>query len=1168
MVMKIEMDKIHMWRKKTASVILIWILVASSVFVLFPLAEPKAEALLYHLNTTNAEDQDRGDGFDYNGDTVGDNKITWHASDNPHIVTNTFFVLDNYILELEAGVLVQIDPDYTIQVGQTTGGAFYANGTSGNPVMMEPNSSFPWGGISILVGSYGFISYSQIDQAVAIWSDDSTLDIENSEITDMNWYGVYGTTSSTVTVTNTLISGSQLAAIQLSSSTGLVSNCDIYGYNATLGAAGGHGIVVTGLSPFVTISDNNNIIGGSGGPGSGAGGGDGGFAVFDSNYDGQLNVVNNQIIQGGDGGNSMMPGNAAGDGGIGVHVVPISDSAPMPAVNISGNTLIQGGKGGDNNGATDGSSGNGATAIRITDNPPGSSGMALVSSNTDIIGGAGGINNADYATSGWVAGDGGEGIYITNVKKPASVIVNQNPNIEGGAGGNNTGQGMGLTPAGEGGNGILLYNSTDVMIQQSTTIGGHGGNNAPTGINARGGDGGEGVFLYYPNTAFSSAATITLCTLTGGEGGDDWVGFAGPGQGGPGSGGSGIYSSQSSGICSSSTIVGGKGGDNFGPLSFGGRGGYGTAFSDSLAWSVSGGTITGGKGGSNFEPSSGGGQGGRGAYVFGSNNAAFSMVTNIVGGDGGDSDVGTWGPGSAALESVYLVSSDDISFLRNDIRTGIGGLNASSGDFGTNDSTGIFSSNLGGSNTILGNDITTNNIGGNTYGIYLGLAIAGTASVEGNDIYTNNVGIYVLNSDGATIGTGNNIYDNNFGVYFKNSDAIMGTNNIISDNNYGIFCNASSPTITGDKIINSSSIGMLFTAGSNAVVEDCIIEKSNDWNVYSRAGVGSGSSPKFYNSTLITKSGAGEFYQKEDSHPWLLNTTFDKTKTSFGDALSNITVNWYMHVNVIDTSYADVPGATVWINDTYGTNLFMLTTDAQGMASWNVITEYIENTTGYEYYHTPHNASAIEGGRFGFSEPTMTKSRVVVVMLDGISVDIILKKGWNMISIPVDQPSSLVTDVFSAISGQYDAVQWYDVLDSADNWKHYHTSKPASFNDLSDVFKTMGVWIFMDSYDILSIAGPIPVPGTTDIDLKTGWNFVGYPSISTKVAGNASGEAFEFVSGTGSIDMVQYFNAADSGDPWKEWDPGSMSPDDLTDIMAGMGLWIHTTGDCTWSVGW
>ena len=114
-----------------------------------------------------------------------------------------------------------------------------------------------------------------------------------------------------------------------------------------------------------------------------------------------------------------------------------------------------------------------------------------------------------------------------------------------------------VTTAGNGGSGILVWNSTEVTISQSIMTGGHGGNNTITGIMANAGDGGSGVVLWSPMAPFNSMADIINSVIIGGEGGDGYVG-AGPVKSESGRGGSGLYSSGSTGTCTSSDLFGGK----------------------------------------------------------------------------------------------------------------------------------------------------------------------------------------------------------------------------------------------------------------------------------------------------------------------------------------------------------------------------------------------------------------------------------------------------------------------------------------------------------------------------------------------------------------------------------------------------------------------------------
>jgi parallel beta-helix repeat protein len=1187
MAMKKKREKNRIFKaRRTTSAVITCLLVTSGFLMLFPISVPTVEAPLVHNASAQWEDQDFGGGLDYNGDPAGDGIVTWHTVNNSHIVDNNFFVEDGYALELEAGVVVHIDPGFVIQVGQTTGASIYSNGTLFAPVMIQQNSSgSPWGGIYLIEGSNAYMEFTGITGGGLIYVLNSTLEMNYCGIAMMNSYGILSSGStvsithcgiaytaqqgiaaigSTLSVTNSYIADTLMTAIYMDSSNAIIDKNEIYGFNASAGLGGGHAIYLTGFSMSVTIT-NNTIIGGKGGDDvSGGGGGAGGNAVFDSGYEGQLRVIDNFLIQGGNGGNNIGSFGTAGNGGIGVHVSPISDFVPSPSVEISGNDAIIGGKGGDNNAALNGINGEGGEAVYIVDNPPGSAGNAKISNNINIIGGDGGHNHANIGIPGWESIRGGNGILIGNAQNPCSVNIEGNPNIAGGKGGNNTG--AGTIQAGDGGSGILIWDSSNVKITQCTMMGGDGGNNTETGIGAFGGNGGSGVVLWTQTPPFISQADIVRSLLIGGEGGDDWVGLT-PMQGGPGRGGNGLYSSGSTGTCTSLDMFGGKGGDNYGFMGIGGSGGYGLGISGSIDWAVSTGTITGGKGGNNFHTSGRGGNGDSAVYIGdNSNNITLSDILNIVGGDGGDSDVGL-GPGDAAQTTIYASASSDVNILHNIITTGTGGYNASSGAYGQNGSFCLYGTDISGSNSIIANDITARDRSGNTWGIRLNLSVSIISSmvIADNDIYNNNVGVHLLDCNAVKVGDTNRIYANFIGIHLENADVNVGTGNTISDNDYGIYSHSSNPIIFLNQIINSSQVGLRFTYGSTGTVEECSIIDSGVWSVYCDGGIGPGSSPEFYNCTVISKPTARDFYIADDSHPWLLNTTFDKSKTIFGDIFSNITVNWFMHVLVIDTNYIGVDGATVWINDTYGTNLEIRITDGTGWTRWIVVTEYVQNLTGYEYYYTPHDVSAVEGGRFGKIQSSMTLSKEVIIMLNGISFEIILKKGWNMISIPIPQTNNSLEEVLKYIDGNYLAVQWFNASDSEDEWKHYYIGK-IGMNDLSNINRQMGIWIFMKSDDILPVFGELAIPMSSNIDLKAGWNFVGYPSMTTRIAGNGTGEAFEFISSY--VDMVQHYDAFDPSNPWKAWDPGIYSQDDLIEVKPGNGLWIHVTGDCTWNVNW
>jgi parallel beta-helix repeat protein len=247
-------------------------------------------------------------------------------------------------------------------------------------------------------------------------------------------------------------------------------------------------------------------------------------------------------------------------------------------------------------------------------------------------------------------------------------------------------------------------------------------------------------------------------------------------------------------------------------------------------------------------------------------------------------------------------------------------------DFSMNGNTDI---TLTGSdfNTIKGCNATSNNM----KGYYL-------TSSDNNTIVGCNASSHTsIGGDGYYIyGSDNNDiincigYDNYVGLRFNS----VATNNTVinftaENNDYGIrLMDAYYNNITDSTIKNSASYGFrINTAASNNVIT---------------------------NSSIST-SGTDDIRIEANSHATLLNTTFDKFDVTYSDALSTLTVQWYLHVDVNFEGGAPMPGATVRIQDnangTYDENF---TTNANGKVTWLAVTEYIENQAGMTNY-TNHN---------------------------------------------------------------------------------------------------------------------------------------------------------------------------------------------------------------------
>lgn len=165
-----------------------------------------------------------------------------------------------------------------------------------------------------------------------------------------------------------------------------------------------------------------------------------------------------------------------------------------------------------------------------------------------------------------------------------------------------------------------------------------------------------------------------------------------------------------------------------------------------------------------------------------------------------------------------------------------------------------------------------------------------------------------------------------------------------------------------------------------------------------------------------------------------------------------------------------------------------------------------------------------------------------------------LGEGWNMISIPFIQKNSSLETVFSSVNGNYDIIIWYDA--TKDNWI-------SSENGLNNIDPTMSVWIHMKTNSNLKVAGR--VPSSINIKLNasgSGWNFVGYPSITNKTIESALGLLWT----ESKIDAVQHFNCLDINDPWKHKKSGKPFGNDLEYMRTGEGYWILVTQDCEWII--
>lgn len=163
--------------------------------------------------------------------------------------------------------------------------------------------------------------------------------------------------------------------------------------------------------------------------------------------------------------------------------------------------------------------------------------------------------------------------------------------------------------------------------------------------------------------------------------------------------------------------------------------------------------------------------------------------------------------------------------------------------------------------------------------------------------------------------------------------------------------------------------------------------------------------------------------------------------------------------------------------------------------------------------------------------------------------DIPVISGWNLISFP-QVASGSPTMVLDDCGGDttWNVLKWYNPQTPMDPWKTYRVGGTA--NDLPDIDNTKGLWVYITnpgSDGMLSVAGDYFA--TTMIELKAGWNLVGYPTITNDTVANVFW-------GTG-VDRVEVFDPVS---------PYIKAAGPTYVMHAGEGYWVHVNFDTLWLV--
>jgi hypothetical protein len=165
---------------------------------------------------------------------------------------------------------------------------------------------------------------------------------------------------------------------------------------------------------------------------------------------------------------------------------------------------------------------------------------------------------------------------------------------------------------------------------------------------------------------------------------------------------------------------------------------------------------------------------------------------------------------------------------------------------------------------------------------------------------------------------------------------------------------------------------------------------------------------------------------------------------------------------------------------------------------------------------------------------------------------------WVFVSFPIeitgDVPTVFDDSAFGDGGTTWDCVQWFDNAVKA--WTDHNTHKPATLRDNSVIDNTGGFWIHLtaaggDEMLTTGLEGFFP-SAVSGIDLFAGWNLVGYPSATTRLASDA-------LAGT-SADMIAFHSPAAPYRIGETTDLSSVTMDH------GNAYWVRVPADTVWNI--
>lgn len=156
-----------------------------------------------------------------------------------------------------------------------------------------------------------------------------------------------------------------------------------------------------------------------------------------------------------------------------------------------------------------------------------------------------------------------------------------------------------------------------------------------------------------------------------------------------------------------------------------------------------------------------------------------------------------------------------------------------------------------------------------------------------------------------------------------------------------------------------------------------------------------------------------------------------------------------------------------------------------------------------------------------------------------------LLSGPNLLSVPLILSNESIEHVLQTV--EFDRARAYDA--SSGHWMSYMRGKPY-LGDLRSISLTMGVWVNVTADSNLTLAGAVPTQ--TTIQLRKGWNLVGFPSLSTSFT-------VADLKATVPVERVEAFDATAPPNFLRVLQDSDV-------VLAGHAYWVKANQNTVWVI--